>query len=161
MISSRICSCVPARVSQVDRVPRALVAARRCACRVARGLDRRLSAVSRLVTLREAVFRDTVFNPSRRPGRSPPASFAAAPGTTTHETFARRIATITNRATETTISGSVWPRHLDAGAGVSTEKPGVQGVSRTGHDEWLPSGSGGGVRLGWQRRRAPSFLSAL
>jgi hypothetical protein len=36
-----------------------------------------------------------------------------------------------------------------------------RGVSRTGHDEWLPSGSGRGVRLGRQRRRAPSFLSAL
>ena len=76
--------------------------------------------------LREAIFRDTVFNPSRRPGRSPPASFAVAPGTTTHGTIARRTATTTNRTTATTISGSGWPRHLDAGAGVFTEKPGVQ-----------------------------------
>jgi hypothetical protein len=37
--------------------------------------------------LRQAVFRDAVFHPSRQP--SPAASSAAAPGTTTHGTCAR------------------------------------------------------------------------
>jgi hypothetical protein len=47
--------------------------------------------------LRTAIFRDAAFYPSRRPGRSPCASCAAAPGTTTRETCARRTATTTHR----------------------------------------------------------------
>ena len=77
--------------------------------------------------LREAVFRDAVFDPSRRPGRSPAASSAAAPGTTTHGICARPTATTTHRTTETTISASGLPRHPAAGAGVFTETPGAQG----------------------------------
>ena len=74
--------------------------------------------------LREAVFRDAVFDPSRWPDRSPAASSAAAPGTTTHGTCARPTATTTHRTTETTISASELPRHPAAGAGVFTETPG-------------------------------------
>ena len=77
--------------------------------------------------LRQAVFRDAVFLPSRRPDRSPAASSAAAPGTTTHGTCARTTATTTRRTTETTISASGLPRHPAAGAGVFTESPGAQG----------------------------------
>jgi len=77
--------------------------------------------------LREAIFRDAVFDPSRRPDRSPAALSAAVPGTTIHGTRARRTATTTRRTTETTISAFGWPRHPDAGAGVSTERPGAQG----------------------------------
>jgi RNA-directed DNA polymerase len=77
--------------------------------------------------LREAVFRDAVFDPPRRPDGSPAASSAAVPGTTIHETCARRTATTTRRTTETTISASGLPRHPAAGAGVFTETPGVHG----------------------------------
>ncbi len=77
--------------------------------------------------LREAVFRDAVFLPSRRPERSLAASSAAAPGTTTHGTCARPTATTTHRTAETTISASGLPRHPAAGAGVFMETPGVQG----------------------------------
>jgi retron-type reverse transcriptase len=77
--------------------------------------------------LREAVFRDAVFDPWRRPGRSPAASSAAAPGTTTHGTCARPTATTTHRTTETTISAFGLPRHPAAGAGVFTETTGARG----------------------------------
>jgi RNA-directed DNA polymerase len=76
--------------------------------------------------LREAIFHDAVFYPSRRPGRSTPASCAAAPGTTTCGTTARQIATTTHQTTETTIWGFGWPGHLDAGTAVFTETTGVQ-----------------------------------
>jgi hypothetical protein len=74
-----------------------------------------------------APFRDAVFDPSRRPDRSPAASSAAAPGTTTHGTCARPTVTTTHRTTETTISASGLPRHPAVGAGVFTETSGVQG----------------------------------
>ena len=60
--------------------------------------------------LRQAIFRDGRFDPSRGPDR-PPASAccAAVPGTTNRETSAPRTATGTRPATATTTTGSASP----------------------------------------------------
>jgi hypothetical protein len=64
--------------------------------------------------LREAIFRDAVLIPSRRPDRPPAACCAAVPGTTIRTTCVRRIATGTLPTTGTTITASGLPRHLNA-----------------------------------------------
>jgi RNA-directed DNA polymerase len=62
--------------------------------------------------LRDAIFRDAAFHPSRRPGRSPPTWCAAVPGTTIHRTSARPTATGTPPTTGTTNLVSGWPERL-------------------------------------------------
>ena len=57
--------------------------------------------------LRQEIFRDGWFDPSRGPGPPPVASFAAVPGTTNRGTSVRRIATGTPPRTATTTRVSV------------------------------------------------------
>jgi retron-type reverse transcriptase len=77
--------------------------------------------------LRDAIFRDAVFIPSRRPDRPPTACSAAVPGTTIRTIRVRRTGTTTTPTTRTTTMGFVLPRHPNAGADVFTETPGVRG----------------------------------
>ena len=84
--------------------------------------------------LRQAIFRDGLYDPFREPDRPPDyACCVVAPGTTNRGTSARRIATGTGQGTGTTKSGSVSPARLEARAECLTGHPcvpaGVQGWS--------------------------------
>lgn len=86
--------------------------------------------------LRHSIFRDGWFDPALKPGH-PPANVccAAAPGTTNRGTSVRRTATGTRPETGITTTGSVLPARSPAGAGGLKGPPGVQRVSRGGHDD--------------------------
>ncbi len=77
--------------------------------------------------LRQSIFRDGYFDPKREPVRPPvaSASCAAVPGTTNRGTSAPPTVTGTTPTNGTTTTGSVSPVRPIAGAGVSTDTPGV------------------------------------
>jgi len=83
--------------------------------------------------LRQAIFRDGMFDPFREPDWPPAACFVAAPGTTIRGTYAPRIATGIGRTTATTITVSESPVRSNAGIddlrGLSSELVSVQGQS--------------------------------
>ena len=77
--------------------------------------------------LRQAIFRDGWFDPSRGPDRPPAGGFfAAVPGTTNRGTCGPRTATGTPPETVTTTTASVLPVRSAIGAGVFTGTPGVR-----------------------------------
>jgi len=89
--------------------------------------------------LRHAIFRGGMFDPVRSDLPSGPGALtgslagpdlgafsAADPGTTNPGTCARRIATGTKPATETTTTGFGLPARPSAGTGASKEAPGVR-----------------------------------
>ncbi|MXX98656.1 MAG: hypothetical protein F4Y58_01940 [Gammaproteobacteria bacterium] len=85
--------------------------------------------------LRQAIFRDGLFDPSRDPDRPPEcACCVAAPGTTTRGTYAPLIATGTTQGTATTTTGFVLPARLQAGAECLTGLSGMPQASKGGHD---------------------------
>ena len=85
--------------------------------------------------LRQAIFRDGLFDPSRDPDRPPEgACCVAAPGTTTRGTYAPLIATTTTQGTATTTTASVLPARLQAGAECLTGLSGMPQASKDGHD---------------------------
>ena len=77
--------------------------------------------------LRQAIFRDGWFDPSRGPDRPPAGGFfAAVPGTTNRGTCGPRTATGTPPETGTTTTASVLPVRSAVGAGVFTGTPGAR-----------------------------------
>ena len=76
--------------------------------------------------LRQSIFRDGWFDPSRGPGRPPEsACCAAVPGTTNRGTSGPPTATGTPPGTGTTTTVSVLPARSVAGAGAPTGAPGA------------------------------------
>ena len=77
--------------------------------------------------LRQAIFRDGWFDPSRGPDRPPAGGcFAAVPGTTNRGTCGPRTATGTPPETGTTTPGSALSVRSAAGAGFLTGTPGAR-----------------------------------
>ena len=77
--------------------------------------------------LRQSIFRDGWFDPSREPGRPPVrACCAAVPGTTNRGTSGRPTATGTPPETATTTTASVLPARSIAGAGALTGVAGAR-----------------------------------
>ena len=76
--------------------------------------------------LRQTLFRDGWFDPSRRPGRPLRAGRAAVRGTTIPGTCAPPTATGTRPGTGTTTTVSALPVRSAAGAGVPTGAPGAR-----------------------------------
>ena len=91
--------------------------------------------------LRQAVFRDGWFEPSRGPDRPPAGGcFAAVPGTTNLRTSGPRTATGTPPGTETT-TGSALPVRSVVGAGSSRGRRAHARASKDGHDGQRPCAS--------------------
>ena len=80
--------------------------------------------------LRQSLFRDGPFDPSRKPDglQRPTGFFAAVPGTTIRGTCAARTATGTSRTITTTISASASPvRFQSAGTAQFQDRAGARG----------------------------------